>query len=137
MGIEAGIYSRLSGSTAVTAIVGTRIFPQVVPQGASYPNARFTVITDEIINSSTGHTTLRQASLQVDCYSANSYSGAIDIANAITKQLNTNSTTFGSISIENSHVSAAGDEPAFLPTDGSDDYIFGRSLDVDLFYYST
>ena len=137
MGIEAGIYSRLSGSTAITALIGTRIYPQIVPQGASYPNARFTIITDEVINSSTGHTTLRQASLQVDCYSANSYSGAINIADAITSQLNTNSTTFGSINVENSHVTSAGDEPAFLPTDGSDDYIFGRSLDIDLFYYST
>jgi hypothetical protein len=137
MGIEAGIYSRLSGSTAVTAILGTRIYPQVVPQGASYPNARFTIISDVILHASTGDTSLRQASIQVDCYSANSYSGAIDIAEAITKQLNTNSTTFGSISVENSHVTAAGDEPAYAPTDGSDDYIFGRSLDVDLFYYST
>ena len=50
MGIEAGIYSRLTGSTAITALVGTRIYPQVVPQGASYPNARFLIISDEIIN---------------------------------------------------------------------------------------
>ena len=137
MGIEAGIYSRLSGSTAVTALVGTRVYPQVVPQGASYPNVRFAVISDEVVNALGGPTTLRQATLQIDCYSQNSYSGSISIAEAVEKQLNTNSTTFGSISVENSHVTGAGDEPPFAPTDGSDDYIFGRSLDVDLFYYST
>jgi hypothetical protein len=137
MGIEAGIYSRLSGSTAITALVGTRVYPQVVPQGASYPNIRFAIITDEVVHGMSGPTTLRQASLQIDCYSQNSYSGSISIAEAVMNQLNTNSTTFGSIAIENSHVTSAGDEPAFAPTDGSDDYIFGRSLDVDLFYYST
>jgi len=57
MGIEAGIYSRLSGSTAVTALVGTRVYPQVVPQGASYPNVRFAVISDEVVNALGGPTT--------------------------------------------------------------------------------
>ena len=137
MGIEAGIYSRLSGSTAITALVGTRVYPQVVPQGASYPNIAFSVATDEVIHSTTGPTTLRQASLEVDCYSQNSYSTAISISEAVIEQLNTNSTVFGSINIENSHVTSAGDLPAFTPTDGSDDYIYGRSLDIDLFYYST
>ena len=137
MGIEAGIYSRLSGSTAVTALGGTRVYPQVVPEGSSYPNIRFAVITDEVIHALSGPTTLRQATLQVDCYSQNSYSGSIAIAEAVMAQLNTNSTTFGSISIENSHVTGAGDDPPFAPTDGRDNYIFGKSLDVDLFYYST
>ena len=137
MGIEAGIYSRLSGSTAITALVGTRVYPQAVPQGASYPNVAFSVVTDEVIHSTTGPTTLRQASLEVDCYSQNSYSTAISISEAVIKQLNTNSTVFGSINVENSHVTSAGDLPAINPTDGSDDYIFGRSLDIDLFYYST
>tara|TARA_R100000808_G_scaffold19186_1_gene41766 strand:- start:281 stop:694 length:414 start_codon:yes stop_codon:yes gene_type:complete len=137
MGIEAGIYSRLSGSTAITALVGTRVYPQAVPQGASYPNVAFSVVTDEVIHSTTGPTTLRQASLEVDCYSQNSYSTAISISEAVIEQLNTNSTTFGSINIENSHVTSAGDLPAIKPTDGSDDYIYGRSLDIDLFYYST
>ena len=97
MGIEAGIYSRLSGSTAITALVGTRVYPQAVPQGASYPNVAFSVVTDEVIHSTPGPTTLRQASLEVDCYSQNSYSTAISISEAVIKQLNTNSTTFGII----------------------------------------
>jgi hypothetical protein len=137
MGIEAGIYSRLSGSTAVTALVGTRVYPQVVPQGASYPNIRFAILSDETVHGLGGPTTLRQATIEIECFSQNSYSGAISIADAVVKQMNTNSTTFGTINIENSHVTGAGDEPPFAPSDGSDDYIFGRSIDVDLFYYST
>jgi hypothetical protein len=137
MGIEAGIYSRLSGSTAIVALVGTRVYPQAIPQGSGYPNIAFAVTSDEVIHSTTGPTTLRQASLEIDCYSQNSYSTAIEVAEAVVKQLNTNSTTFGSISVENSHVTGAGDLPAITPTDGSDDYIYGRSIDVDLFYYST
>tara|TARA_R100000808_G_scaffold24161_1_gene54959 strand:- start:670 stop:1083 length:414 start_codon:yes stop_codon:yes gene_type:complete len=137
MGIEAGIYSALTGSTSLTGIVGTRIYPQIVPQGADYPNVRFSLLADEVINSSTGHTTLRTATVTVDCYSLNSYSQTIDIAEAVTAVLNTNSTTFGSIQIESGHVSGAGDEAPVQPSDGSDDYIYGRSIDVDLFYYST
>lgn len=137
MGLEAGIYSQLSGSTAITAIAGTRIYPEVIPQGSSYPNVRFSIVVDEVVHGLGGPTTLRQATIEVDCFSLNSYSGVIDLAAAVESQLNTNSTTFGSIQIENSHVTSIGDQPAFAPTDGSDDYIFSRSIDCDLFYYST
>ena len=37
MSIKFGIYSKLSGAAAVSTIVSTRIYPQVVPQKAALP----------------------------------------------------------------------------------------------------
>lgn len=37
MAIESTIYSRLSGFAGLTALVGTRIYPMILPQGATYP----------------------------------------------------------------------------------------------------
>ena len=137
MGIEAGIYSRLTASTSITAIVGTRIFPGRVPQGQTFPNIRFSILAQEQTQKLTGHLTLYSASIQIDCYTLNSYSSLIDLSDTVRANLNTGSTTFGSIQITNCHVQSELDEPPFTPTDGSDDWIYGRSLSLQLHFYST
>ena len=137
MKIEAGIYSVLSGSTAVTALVGTRIYPGRVPQGKAHPQIRFTVSSIEQVHHLTAHSNLFEASVQIDCYTENSYLDCITLSDKVRERMNTQSTTFGTISIERSHVMSEMDEPPFQPIDSSDEWIFGRSLDVSLHFYST
>ena len=135
--LAAAIYSKLSGSTAVTALTGTRIFPGHIPQGKSYPNCRFIVSDIEQIHTSTGHDKTHRASLQVDCYAVDSYLTACNLSEAIREALNTQSTTFGTLEIFNSHITSEIDEPPFRPADGSDKWIYGRSLDCNLHFLTT
>jgi len=137
MGIEAGFYSRLTASTSITALVGTRVFPGRVPQGQSFPNIRFSVMSQERQQKLTGHLSIYSAAVQVDCYTMNSYSGLITLSELVRTTLNTGSTVFGSISITNCHVQSELDEPPFTPIDGSDEWIYGRSLSCQLHFYST
>jgi len=135
--IEAGIYTRLTGSTDITAMVGTRVYPSHVPQGTSFPMLRYTIITQEQIHGLSAHTDLYRATFQVDCYTSNTYLDVIALADKVRATLNTESTTFGTIAIEQSHVRGMSDEPPFKPSDSSDEWIFGRSVDCDLHYHST
>ena len=137
MGIEAGVYARLTSSTALTALVGSRIYPNQVPEGVAHPNVVFTINFDEAVHTLNTTQNLHTASIDVEIFAVNDYLGAINISNAVRKLLNTQSTTFGTISVANSHVSDESDDGAIAPTDGSDDYIYARSVSADLHYYST
>ena len=137
MGIEAGIYARLTGSTDVTGIVGTRIFPGRIPEGQQHPHIRFMIQGGEVTHTLTAHTSLNEASVQIDCYTDNSYLDCVTLAEKVRNTFNTNSTSFGTIQIERSHVTSELDEPPFQLGDGSDNWIFGRSLDIQLHFFST
>ena len=137
MGIEAAVYSVLSGSTALSALVGTRIYPNTIPQNVAYPHVSFTVDGNEKFHGLTTTEDLTLASVSVECYTENSYLDAVNIANVVRNILNTQSTTWGSLNVQNAHVGSEADLGAIQPTDGSDDYIYTRSLDCDVYYYST
>jgi hypothetical protein len=137
MGIEAAVYSVLSSSTALNAFVGTRIYPNTIPQKKAFPFVSFTIEDNEKFHGLGTTESLTRASVSVDCYAENSYLDAVNIATAIRNILNTQSTTWGTLSIQNAHVGSETDLGAITPTDGSDDYIYQRSLDCDVFYYST
>jgi hypothetical protein len=137
MSIEAGIYSVLSSSTSLSALVGTRIFPNTVPQNTSFPHVSFTIDDTENYHGLTLHETLARASVSVECYTSNSYQESLTIGKVVRNILNTNSTTWGTMSVQNAHVSGESDLGGTPPADGSDDYIYIRSLDCDVFFYST
>jgi hypothetical protein len=137
MGLEAGLYSKLSGSTAITGIVGTRIFPGHVPQGQSYPAMRFMVSSQEKVHNLANHGPNNIATIQIDCYTSGSYIDVVTLSEKVQALLNTNSTTFGAVLVENSHVTGVLDEPPFQPEDGSDVWIYGRSIDVALHFHAT
>ncbi len=137
MGIEAAVYTVLSGSTALSALVGTRIYPNTIPQNKAFPHVSFTIEDNEKYHGLNTTVSLTRASVSVECYTENSYLDAVNIANVIRNILNTQSTTWGTLNIQNAHVEGETDLGAVTPTDGSDDYIYQRSLDCDVFYYST
>ena len=65
-----------------------RIFPQQVPQGASYPAARYFQVSDPPEHTQSGRSSLRHPRFQVDCYDEDSdghdgYLGAKQLANEI------------------------------------------------------
>ena len=137
MGIESGIYTILSGSTSLTALVGTRIYPLHVPQNTEFPMLRYIMTGDEVVHSSTSHSNLHTADFEVNCYTRNSYLDVVTLADTVKDILNTQSTSWGTITVRNSHCTSVSDEAPIRPSDGSDDWSFGRSIDLTLHYHST
>lgn len=89
--IEQGIYNLLAGNAGLTAIVGDRIYPVVVPEPTVYPCLSYTGIT-----SSSAYTFDRRSHdtkrIQFDAW-ATSYSDAKSILHALKLALDTLSGT--------------------------------------------
>ncbi len=76
----------LVADAAVAALVSTRVFPSLIPQGSTMPAIVFAVVSDVPENALTGDSTTRlvNARVQIDCYSktyleAHAVSAAVDV----------------------------------------------------------
>lgn len=78
MSFEASVYTSLSGSVDVTALVDGRIFPSVAPEDTLMPCVVYTVLNDMPLETLNGPTNLSDAKLQLDCFS-NNYDQALDL----------------------------------------------------------
>ena len=70
MSAETMIYSALSGFAGLTAIVSTRIYPDVLPEKTVYPAVVFSRETTAPIRSISGQYFGSDVSLQVGCWSS-------------------------------------------------------------------
>ena len=84
----------LMADAPTVALIGTRLYPQELPQGVTYPAARYAVISDVPESSLTGAvaTTLTAARVQIDCYArpgaaGGAYTQAHAVASAIAEVL--------------------------------------------------
>ena len=69
MAVEADTYQNLSGSTALTALVGTRIYPEHRPPSDSLPAVVFfRAPGGERINSLSGYEMLENATIEIEVY---------------------------------------------------------------------
>lgn len=84
--IEADVVAYLLAQPAVTALVGTRIYPERFPPGVTMPAVTYQrVFGTEGINHE-GPNGLGRARLQLDCW-ADGYGEAVDLAEAVTDAL--------------------------------------------------
>jgi len=81
------LFSVLSADVATQALVGTRIYPNEIPQGAQLPAIVYHVVSDIPESSFTGRveTTTSSARVQIDCHaralgSVGAYAGAHAVA---------------------------------------------------------
>ncbi len=68
MTIESALYSYLSTKASITALVSTRIYPQVAPDSGDYPFITYNVISESHDHAMQGATGLANPSLQVDVW---------------------------------------------------------------------
>ena len=69
MGLESGLVTYLGARAGLTAIIDTRIFPQLVPQGANnYPAVTFQTISESNTHSLSGVSGLAMSRLQITCW---------------------------------------------------------------------
>lgn len=68
MSVEADFYALLSGAGAVTALVGARIYPDVLPEECSYPAVVFARGHTELIRGLSGASFGGDVDLNVGCW---------------------------------------------------------------------
>jgi hypothetical protein len=121
--IEELIYSNLSTATSVTALVVDRIYPLLMPQDPTLPAVTYQRISDNPINSLSGHGGLDNPRIQIDCW-ATSYSGVKTLSNAVIKAMDS-STAYKSLRMSDQD----------LYEDGTE--IYRVSMDFSCWFKST
>lgn len=72
MSVETGIFKLLSGNAAVSSLVGTRIYPLIVPEGATFPSVVYQRIdTARNANTFQNGAELPVARFQLTCWAEN------------------------------------------------------------------
>lgn len=82
MSIEAALTTWLSEQAAVQKLIDARIYPQSIPQAASFPAVTYYRTGQETVKSFGGLTGVSRAALTVDCW-ALSYTAAKSLADTI------------------------------------------------------
>lgn len=77
MATESDLYSDLTGDAGVSAVVGSRVYPGVLPDTASYPAIAYRVISATVIGG-----VCKARRVQVDVY-AQTYSDVKDGRDAV------------------------------------------------------
>lgn len=80
------IYSRLSTDGDILAYVGTKIYPDIVPQNVQYPFVVYTIVNSLPIDFKDGQSNLEEITLQVDVYTQN-YDDTQELSNLIRNRL--------------------------------------------------
>jgi hypothetical protein len=80
------IYSRLSTDGAILAYVGSKIYPDIVPQNVQYPFVVYTITNSTPVDYKDGQSNLEEIELQIDVYTQN-YDDTQDLSNLIRNRL--------------------------------------------------
>jgi hypothetical protein len=80
------IYNRLSTDGDILAYVGTKIYPDIVPQNVQYPFVVYTIVNSLPVDFKDGQSNLEEITLQVDVYTQN-YDDTQELSNLIRNRL--------------------------------------------------
>lgn len=97
--IEEAVYNRLANTSAVTALVSTRIYAGMAPPGPTPPLVIFNKISGPRVATLDGPTGLAQPTFQIDAY-ATTYLAAKNLANAVRIALDGWRATDGAVVIQ-------------------------------------
>ena len=93
------IYNILSNVTAVTDIVGTKIYPEIAPQNESQPYIVYSVVSNSPTDTKEENGNVDEATIEVYCFNTN-YSTAIDLGVAVRAALERKNGTYGGVQIQ-------------------------------------
>lgn len=80
------IYSRLSTDGEILVYVGSKIYPDIVPQNVQYPFVVYTIVNSLPVDFKDGQSNLEEITLQVDVYTQN-YDDTQQLSNLIRNRL--------------------------------------------------
>ena len=118
MTIEEALVEYLESNSTLRALVGTNIYPQVVPPnvtGDTLVYNRISGMRDEIMGQPGGVSHHR---IQIDCWS-DSYSGVRRLANELRYALNNKSGQWGTVEVQCCMLIDEGDNPPDYTPDNS------------------
>lgn len=123
--MDEAIYERLSGDTALAALVSNRIYPDQVPQDVVWPAIIYHQVSETASYSHDGDANLDQARFQFDCYGSTSAS-AKAVKNALRSLLSGKRFSASNVRITSCQLdnSLSGYEPAFKAWRFIQDYVF-------------
>lgn len=76
---ESLLYTRLTGHAGLAALVDTRVYPMLLPQGATLPALTYQRVSGARTHNQSGTPILARPRIQIDCWAA-TYSGAKGLA---------------------------------------------------------
>ena len=82
MSIESDLYTTLSNDAGVSALVGTRIYPNLAPESATYPYITYQLISGVRLSTVTGVNDAKRKRIQHSCH-AETYEEAKALADAV------------------------------------------------------
>lgn len=85
--IESGLFAFLSANTGIQAVVGTRIYPLRVPEGATLPALAYHKVSGPSEHSKDGDMSLNHPRFQITCWAA-TYAAAKAGRTAVSAALN-------------------------------------------------
>ena len=104
------LHAQLTATTAVTDIVGQRVYPIKVTQGTALPHITYQVISDVSINHAAGATETNNTRIQVDCWAA-TYDVGRTLAKAVKDALKNWTDLAGDPAISSCHYEDGQDAP--------------------------
>lgn len=122
------IYKILSTDVDVSALVGTKIFPNVAKNSTQFPFIIYDVNGETPTNDKDGVSTLDTDSLMVSCYSK-TYIEAADLALKIRTALDRVKGTFGGVEIQS--IQYVGYDGLF-DDDSGDEGIYRKALNFNI-----
>ena len=99
MTVGKAIFYLLDNSTDLTAIVGTRIFPEVAQQDAPLPYVVYNISNNEPSDTKREPSKMDTANIEVNCYST-SYTQVIDMSVAVRAALDRVTGTYSGVNVQ-------------------------------------
>jgi hypothetical protein len=106
--LREALYSYLAGSPEVAALVGRRIYPDYLPQGARVPALVYAVLADDPVRHLDGKTGIAEARVQVECRAA-TRGGCVELAGLVEGLLDRPSYALGTVQVRWCHREAEQD----------------------------
>ena len=99
MSIEIALYAHLTNDTGVNALVGSRVYPLQLSQGAALPAISYQRISGPREYDLAGPTGRSRPRMQIDCW-ANSYSTVKNLASKVISSLNGLNGNMGGVDVD-------------------------------------
>ncbi len=131
--LKAGIYTTLSGSAAIGALVGDEIYPDRAPQDASLPYITYFVVSEEGVHYQQGVGDKARTNIQFTVWATSSESRS-SIKQALRDEFDGQiRQSFGSsfcMSVRNTNNTDTTEDP----DDGSQNFSYGSHMDFEFWH---
>lgn len=130
--IEDAIYYQITNDADVAAVLGTRLYPVVVPTGQALPNATYQLVSDMSGHAIDGPVNLREAVFQLSVW-AGTYDAASSLAKLVRGAVDGAKGTIASMDVSQMVVEPVRDLP-WVSDDNEQQTRYGKAIDVRVFY---